>query len=296
MSDLLGGRIDMYVVCHPRSPRTSMPASCALATTGTKRSSTMPDVPTIAESGYPGFEATNWYAFVAPGRTPKELLDFWNREITKALNDPHVRAELAKHGLDPAPGTRDELAQYFERESQKWSRGGENHGRMTIPAVAEERRDCGTRSCPWCPCKFRLSPITEEIRRVSLLESALVRRRKNADAVAAGQICTSADTFMFGNRAVGSSTTANATVINCGDAPWSFSDVSASGHRPAFHVSTTCATGLSLARRQVQRGGDVRANDAGTDVRGVGVNTTSTPDQLIAFYGRGVDGDSGRRR
>ncbi len=94
----------------------------ALATTGAKRASTMPDVPTIAESGYPGFEATNWYAFVAPGKTPKELLDFWNRELAKALNDPQVRAELAKHGLDPAPGTREELAQYFERESQKWGK------------------------------------------------------------------------------------------------------------------------------------------------------------------------------
>jgi tripartite-type tricarboxylate transporter receptor subunit TctC len=82
----------------------------------------MPNVPTIAESGYPGFEATNWYAFVAPGKTPKDLLDFWNRELVKALNDPQVKVELAKHGLDPAPGTREELAQYMERESQKWGR------------------------------------------------------------------------------------------------------------------------------------------------------------------------------
>jgi len=82
----------------------------------------MPGVPTVAESGYAGFEATNWYAFVAPGKTPKDLLDFWNRELTKVLNDPQVRAELAKHGLDPAPGTREELARYFEQESQKWGK------------------------------------------------------------------------------------------------------------------------------------------------------------------------------
>jgi tripartite-type tricarboxylate transporter receptor subunit TctC len=123
MTDLLAGRIDMYVgVPSTVAPHVDAGKLRALATTGAKRASTMPDVPTIAESGYPGFEATNWYAFVAPGRTPKELLDFWNREITKALNDPQVRAELAKHGLDPAPGTRDELAQYFERESQKWGK------------------------------------------------------------------------------------------------------------------------------------------------------------------------------
>ena len=123
MTDLLAARIDMYVgVPNTVAPHVDAGKLRALATTGAKRASTMPDVPTIAESGYPGFEATNWYAFVAPGRTPKELLDFWNRELTKALNDPQVRAELAKHGLDPAPGTRDELAQYFERESQKWGK------------------------------------------------------------------------------------------------------------------------------------------------------------------------------
>jgi len=121
MTDLLGGRIDMYVgVPSTVAPHVDAGKARALATTGDKRTSMMPSVPTIAESGYPGFEATNWYAFVAPGKTPKELLDFWNRELKKALSDPAVNAELAKHGLDPAPGTRDELAQYMERESQKW--------------------------------------------------------------------------------------------------------------------------------------------------------------------------------
>jgi len=123
MTDLLGGRLDMYVgVPSTVAPHIDAGKARALATTGAKRTSTMPDVPTVAESGYPGFEATNWYAFVAPGKTPKDLLDFWNRELTKVLNDPQVGAELAKHGLDPAPGTRDELAQYIERESLKWGK------------------------------------------------------------------------------------------------------------------------------------------------------------------------------
>src|ERR1700676_2869460 len=68
------------------------------------------------------------------------------------------------------------------------------------------------------------------------------------EALAGGRICTSNDTFMFGSRSVGSSATATATVTNCGDAPWSFTDVSvhpATG--PAFRVSTTCTTGLTLA-------------------------------------------------
>jgi tripartite-type tricarboxylate transporter receptor subunit TctC len=123
MTDLLGGRIDMYVgVPSTVAPHVDAGKARALATTGAKRTSMMPSVPTAAESGYPGFEATNWYAFVAPGKTPNELLDFWNRELTKVLNDPSVNAGLAKLGLDPAPGTRDELAQYMERESQKWGK------------------------------------------------------------------------------------------------------------------------------------------------------------------------------
>jgi tripartite-type tricarboxylate transporter receptor subunit TctC len=123
MTDILAGRVDMYIgVPSTVAPHVEAGKLRALATTGSKRSSTMPGVPTVAESGYPGFEATNWYAFVAPGKTPRDLLDFWNRELTKVLNDPQVRAELAKHGLDPAPGTREELAQYFERERRQWGK------------------------------------------------------------------------------------------------------------------------------------------------------------------------------
>jgi tripartite-type tricarboxylate transporter receptor subunit TctC len=123
MTDILSGRIDMYLgVPSTVAPHVDAGKLRALATTGAKRASTMPTVPTIAESGYPGFEAINWYAFVAPATTPKEILDYWNRELVKVLNDPQVKAELAKHGFDPAPGTREELAQYIERESQTWGK------------------------------------------------------------------------------------------------------------------------------------------------------------------------------
>jgi tripartite-type tricarboxylate transporter receptor subunit TctC len=123
MTDLLGGRVTMY----PAVPSTAAPhieagKLRALATTGAKRTATMPNVPTVAESGYPGFEATNWYAFVAPGKTPKEILEYWNRELVKVLNDPVVRAELAKHGLEPMPGSREELARYIEKENETWGK------------------------------------------------------------------------------------------------------------------------------------------------------------------------------
>jgi tripartite-type tricarboxylate transporter receptor subunit TctC len=123
MTDLLGGRVTMY----PGVPSTVLPhvdsgKLRALAITGPSRSPTHPNIPTVAESGYPGFEASNWYAFVAPGKTPPEILDYWNREINKVLRDPQVKADLSKHGLDPAPGTREELARYIDKETEVWGK------------------------------------------------------------------------------------------------------------------------------------------------------------------------------
>ena len=122
-TDLLGGRVAMY----PAVPSTSKPhiesgRIVALATTGSKRTSLMPSVPTVAEQGYPGFEATNWYAFVASSKVPKDILEYWNRELVKVLKDPGVAAELAKHGLEPAPGTAQELARYIDSETEKWAK------------------------------------------------------------------------------------------------------------------------------------------------------------------------------
>ena len=123
MTDLLGQRVAMY----PAVPSTALPhieagKLFALATTGAKRTTLMPNVPTVAEQGYPGFEATNWYAFVTSARVPAEIVEYWNRELVKALNDPTVKAELAKHGLEPQPGTREELARYIEKETETWGR------------------------------------------------------------------------------------------------------------------------------------------------------------------------------
>jgi tripartite-type tricarboxylate transporter receptor subunit TctC len=123
MADLLGGRVSMY----PAVPATSLPhvetgRVVALATTGAKRTASMPNVPTVAESGYPGFEATNWYAFVTSSKVPKDIQEYWNRELVKVLRDPAVKADLDKHGLEPQPGTADELARYIERETQTWGK------------------------------------------------------------------------------------------------------------------------------------------------------------------------------
>ncbi|MFN6992733.1 MAG: Bug family tripartite tricarboxylate transporter substrate binding protein [Aquincola tertiaricarbonis] len=121
LQDLLGGRVASYY----STPATAAPhietgKLVPLATTGLQRSEFMPNVPTVAESGFPGFSATNWYAFVAPGKTPAAVLDRWNTELVKALRDPEVKAELDRHGLTPAPGSRKQLADYIASESKTW--------------------------------------------------------------------------------------------------------------------------------------------------------------------------------
>ena len=123
MTDLLGGRIDMYIaVPSTAQPHIESGKVRALAVTGARRTTAMPTVPTVAEQGYSGFEAVNWYAFVAPGKTPREILDFWNRELVRVLKDPAVAGDLAKQGLEPQPGTREELARYIDSETAKWAK------------------------------------------------------------------------------------------------------------------------------------------------------------------------------
>ena len=123
MIDLLAGRITgYYSTPSTAGPHIESGKLRALAVTGLARLPSMPNVPTIAESGFPGFDATNWYAFVAPGKTPKAILDRWNTELVKVLNAPDVRDALNKHGLTPMPGSRDELAATIKRESATWAK------------------------------------------------------------------------------------------------------------------------------------------------------------------------------
>ncbi|MBS0342522.1 MAG: tripartite tricarboxylate transporter substrate binding protein [Proteobacteria bacterium] len=122
MQDLMGERVASYFSAPPTAlPQVEAGRLIALATTGPTRPLYLPDIPTVAESGYPGFEALNWYAFVAPGRTPGPILDRWNREIVKALGDPGVKDALNKHGLTPQPTTRAELLEFMRKEDAKWS-------------------------------------------------------------------------------------------------------------------------------------------------------------------------------
>jgi len=122
LQDLLGERISAYFAAPPTAmPHVEAGKLVPLATTGLKRPSYLPNIPTVAESGYPGFEALNWYAFVAPGKTPAPILDRWNTEIVKVLNDAEVKKALEAHGLTPQPSTRAELTDFMKKEDVKWS-------------------------------------------------------------------------------------------------------------------------------------------------------------------------------
>ncbi|RJP72307.1 MAG: tripartite tricarboxylate transporter substrate binding protein [Comamonadaceae bacterium] len=122
LQDLLGERIASYFAAPPTAlPHIEAGKLVPLATTGSTRPVYMPNIPTVAEAGYPGFEALNWYAFVAPGKTPAPLLDRWNQEIVKVLNDPGVKDALIHHGMTPQPMSRAELTDFMKKEDAKWS-------------------------------------------------------------------------------------------------------------------------------------------------------------------------------
>ncbi|MEM5430357.1 tripartite tricarboxylate transporter substrate binding protein [Cupriavidus oxalaticus] len=121
LQDLLGQRVTSYFAAPPTAmPQIEAGKLVPLATTGPTRPAYLPNIPTVAESGYPGFEALNWYAFVASGKTPAAVLDRWNKEIVKVLSDPSVKDALNKHGLTPQPTTRPELTAFMKKESTKW--------------------------------------------------------------------------------------------------------------------------------------------------------------------------------
>jgi tripartite-type tricarboxylate transporter receptor subunit TctC len=121
MNDLLGGRLGAIFASPTDAVQFIASGKLrAIATTGLSRMEVLPHVPTIAESGYPGFEANNWYAYVAPAKTPAGVIQVLNKAIVAALKDPGVSAKLKKLGLLPAPSSPAETAAYIRSESKKW--------------------------------------------------------------------------------------------------------------------------------------------------------------------------------
>ena len=121
--DVIGNRVTVYYSALPSAaPHIRSGKLIPLALTGDKRVDIFPNIPTIAESGYPGFDAQNWYAFVASSKTSPAILDRWNQEIVKAVTDKEVMAALHAQGLTLDPGSRADLEKYIAKESATWSK------------------------------------------------------------------------------------------------------------------------------------------------------------------------------
>src|SRR5690606_9330464 len=93
----------------------------ALGQTGLERSPSIPDVPTIAESGLPGFSATNWYGFFAPAGTAPDIIDKLNAALVKALESPKIVEQMKTAGLDASPSTPAELAAFLKEDIERWA-------------------------------------------------------------------------------------------------------------------------------------------------------------------------------
>jgi tripartite-type tricarboxylate transporter receptor subunit TctC len=123
MIDLLGGNIQLIFataassITHIKSGKAR-----ALAVTTAKRSSLVPDLPTVAEAGLKGYEANNWNGFYVPAGTPRATVSRLNKELATALTAPDIKDFLFKQGLDAAPGTPEQFAKYMNSEYAKWTK------------------------------------------------------------------------------------------------------------------------------------------------------------------------------
>jgi tripartite-type tricarboxylate transporter receptor subunit TctC len=122
MTDLIGGHnlVQFTPIPAARGPLDSGMIR-ALAVTGLKRSVLLPDVPTISESGLPGFEVSLRYGIVAPAGTPRPIIERLNRELNAALANDEVRKRIMNEGAEPLTGTPEAYAEVIDREEKMWS-------------------------------------------------------------------------------------------------------------------------------------------------------------------------------
>lgn len=121
LTDLLGGQVNMMMSSiSGLLPNVQNGKLRAIAVTGSTRSPTVPDVPTVAESGYPGFEVLTWFGLVAPAKTPPDIVDRLNKEVLETLKLPEVKAQLNKMGFEVVPNSPAEFTRFIAEENVKW--------------------------------------------------------------------------------------------------------------------------------------------------------------------------------
>jgi tripartite-type tricarboxylate transporter receptor subunit TctC len=123
MTDVLGGYTKiMFSSLVQTTPFVLNGQLRALGTSGVKRNPALPDVPTIAEAGLPGYEATNWWGVVAPAGTPAAIVEKLHNEITAVQNSPQTKQQFAAQGADVMQMTSAEFGSFMEKEMSKWER------------------------------------------------------------------------------------------------------------------------------------------------------------------------------
>jgi tripartite-type tricarboxylate transporter receptor subunit TctC len=122
-TDVMGGQVQMmFDAVTTMAEQVKAGRVKALATTGEKRSSVMPDVPTVSEAGLPGYEATIWLGLMAPKGTPPGIIDRLNQAVTKIAGDAEVRQIWAKDGAVPMSMKPAEFDKYLHADIAKWAR------------------------------------------------------------------------------------------------------------------------------------------------------------------------------
>ena len=123
MIDLIAGQVQLVFSSAPTAvPQVKAGKVRALAVTTLKRSTVLPELPTIAESGLPGYEADNWYGVVTTAGTPRPIVDYLNAEISRALQTAEVRQLLFNQGLEVKTSTPAEFGAYMKSEFEKWAK------------------------------------------------------------------------------------------------------------------------------------------------------------------------------
>jgi len=121
MTDLLGGQVDyMFDSITSAKPQIDSGKLTPIAVTTTKRSSALPNVPTLAEAGLPGYELSPWFAAFVPAKTPQPVIDALNKAMLEALKKPAVQQRLAGIGAEPIGSTPVALRDHLAKETTKW--------------------------------------------------------------------------------------------------------------------------------------------------------------------------------
>jgi tripartite-type tricarboxylate transporter receptor subunit TctC len=123
LQDLIAGRVMlMFDLVLTAAPHIKSGAVRGLAVTGATRSAVLPDLPTVAESGVPGYEVSAWFGIFAPAGVPKPVVDRLNAEVVKAIASPDLRQRLVSQGADPVTSSPAEFAAYLQSEIAKWAK------------------------------------------------------------------------------------------------------------------------------------------------------------------------------